>query len=77
MYENNIGCVVNQSDNNNTKPVGIITERGIVRILGSLKPSLLQTPLHNIMSKPLVNVSINSSVRDLSLVHMSICIYIQ
>ncbi|MGC2680849.1 MAG: CBS domain-containing protein, partial [Candidatus Nitrosopolaris sp.] len=32
--------------------------------LGSLKPSLLQTPLHDIMSKPLVNVSINSSVRD-------------
>jgi CBS domain-containing protein len=77
MYENNIGCVVSQSDNNNTKPVGIITERDIVRILGSLKPSLLQTPLHNIMSKPLVNVSINSSVIDLSLVHMSICSYIQ
>ena len=66
MYENNIGCIiiVNQSDNNNTKPVGIITERDIVRLLGSLKPSLLQTPLHDIMSKPLVNVSINSSVRD-------------
>jgi CBS domain-containing protein len=33
MYENNIGCViiVNQSDNNNTKPVGIITERDTVR----------------------------------------------
>jgi CBS domain-containing protein len=66
MYENNIGCViiVNQSDNNNIKPVGIITERDIVRMLGSLKPSLLQTPLRDIMSKPLVNVSINSSVRD-------------
>jgi len=66
MYENNIGCViiVSQSDNNNTKPVGIITERDIVRILGSLKPSLLQTRLRDIMSKPLVNVSINSSVRD-------------
>ena len=66
MYENNIGCIiiVNQSDNNKIKPVGIITERDIVRMLGSLKPSLLQTPLRDIMSKPLVNVSINSSVRD-------------
>jgi CBS domain-containing protein len=66
MYENNIGSIiiVNQSDNNNPKPVGIITERDIVRMLGSLKTSLLQTPLRNIMSKPLVNVSINSSVRD-------------
>jgi CBS domain-containing protein len=66
MYENNIGSIiiVNQSDNDNPKPVGIITERDIVRMLGSLKTSLLQTPLRNIMSKPLVNVSINSSVRD-------------
>ena len=49
MYENNIGCIViiNQSDNNNTKPA-----------------SLLQTSLRDIMSKPLINVSINSSVRD-------------
>jgi CBS domain-containing protein len=65
MCENNIGCiVVVKSDNNNTKPVGIITERDIVRMLGSLKPSLLHIPLRDIMSKPLVNVSINSSVRD-------------
>jgi CBS domain-containing protein len=66
MYENNIGCIiiVNQSDNNNPKPVGTITQRDIVRMLGPLKPSLLQTPLRDIMSKPLVNVSINSSVRD-------------
>ena len=58
MYENNIGCIiiVNQSHNNNTKPVGIITERDIVRMLGSMKPSLLQTPLRDMMSKPLVNV---------------------
>ena len=64
MYENNIGCIVIVKSDNNTKPVGIIKERDIVRMLGSLKPSLLQTPLRDIMSKPLVNVSINSSVRD-------------
>jgi CBS domain-containing protein len=66
MYENNIGSIiiVKKDDKNNTKPVGIITERDVVRLLGSLNPSLLQTPLHDIMSKPLVNVSINSSIRD-------------
>jgi len=64
MHENNIGCIVIVKSDKNTKPVGIITEREIVRMLGSLKPSLLQTPLRDIMSKPLVNVSINSSVRD-------------
>jgi CBS domain-containing protein len=66
MHENNIGSIiiVKKDDKNNTKPVGIITERDVVRLLGSLNPPLLQTPLRDIMSKPLVNVSINSSVRD-------------
>ena len=66
MHENDIGSIiiVKKDDKNNTKPIGIITERDVVRLLGSLNPSLLQTPLHDIMSKPLINVSINSSVRD-------------
>jgi CBS domain-containing protein len=63
MYENNIGSIIIVMQND-TKPVGIITERDVVRLLGSLKPSLLQTPLREIMSKPLVKISINSSVRD-------------
>ena len=63
MYENNIGCIIIVKQND-IKPVGIITERDVVRLLGSLKPSLLQTPLREIMSKPLVKISINSSVRD-------------
>jgi len=66
MSENNIGSIiiVKKDDKNNTKPVGIITERDVVRLLGSLNSPLLQTPLRDIMSKPLVNVSINSSIRD-------------
>jgi CBS domain-containing protein len=66
MHENNIGSViiVKQDDKNNIKPAGIITERDVVRLLGSLNPSLLQIPLHDIMSKPLINISINSSVKD-------------
>ena len=66
MYENNIGCVVIVSKNsaNSEKPIGIITETDVVRLLGSLKPSLLQTPSHEIMSKPLITISINSSIKD-------------
>ena len=66
MHENNIGSViiVKKDDKNNIKPVGIITERDVVRLLGSLNPSLLQIPLREIMSKPLINISINSSVKD-------------
>ena len=47
MHENNIGCVVIVSKNgaNSEKPIGIITERDVVRLLGSLNPSLLQTPV--------------------------------
>jgi CBS domain-containing protein len=66
MHENNIGSViiVKKDDKNNIKPVGIITERDVVRLLGSLNPSLLQIPLRDIMKKPLINISINSSIKD-------------
>ena len=66
MHENDIGSIiiVKMDDKNNAEPIGIITERDIVRLLGSLNPSSLQTPLRDIMSKPLINVSINSAIRD-------------
>ena len=66
MHENNIGCVVIVSKNgaNSEKLIGIITERDVVRLLGSLNPSLLQTALQEIMSKPLITISINSSIKD-------------
>jgi CBS domain-containing protein len=66
MHENNIGCVVIFSKNgpNSEKPTGIITERDVVRLLGSLNPTLLQTPLRDIMSKPLITISIDSSIKD-------------
>jgi CBS domain-containing protein len=65
MHENNIGCVVivSKGDSNSEKPIGIITERDVVRLLG-LNPSLLQTPLHDIMSKPLITITIESSFKD-------------
>ena len=66
MHENNIGCVVivNKNGANSGNPIGIITERDVVRLLGSLNPSLLQTPLHEIISKPLITISLNSSIKD-------------
>ncbi|MDP9287531.1 MAG: CBS domain-containing protein [Thermoproteota archaeon] len=62
MHENNIGCVIIVKKDD--KPIGIITERDVVRLLGSLNPSLLQIPLRDIMSKPVITISINSSLRD-------------
>ena len=62
MNENSIGCVIIVKKDD--KPIGIITERDVVRLLGSLNPSLLQIPLRDIMSKPVITISINSSLRD-------------
>jgi CBS domain-containing protein len=66
MHENNLGSVVivSKTGANYEKPIGIITERDVVRMLGSLNPSLLQSPLGDIMSKPLITISINSSITD-------------
>jgi CBS domain-containing protein len=66
MYENNIGCVVILGKDGATseKPTGIVTERDVVRLLGTLNPALLQTPIRDVMSKPLITISIQSSIID-------------
>jgi|SRR5829696_890954 len=65
MNENNIGSViVIKSIDGNNQAVGIITERDVVRILGLLQTSLLQIPLRELMSKPLVTLQPNNSIKD-------------
>ena len=65
MNENNIGSVIiiKIIDGNN-QAVGIITERDVVRILGLLQTSLLPAPLREHMSKPLVTLRSNNSIKD-------------
>ena len=64
MRDNDIGCivVVNVQDNEKT-PVGIITERDIIRILGQMGIEF-RTPLTKFMSKPIVSIRPNSSIKD-------------
>lgn len=50
MSANNVVCVIIVTRSNNRSPVGIITERDIVEILGKLNAVLLQAPLRIIMS---------------------------
>jgi CBS domain-containing protein len=66
MHDNNIGSViiVTNGHEKDNKPVGIVTERDVVRLLGSLNPSLLQNPLNSIMSKPVITLQVKSSIRD-------------
>lgn len=64
MYTNNIGSVIIVSHDRNCRPLGIITERDVVRIFGKLDPNLLQTPLSTLMSKPIINVIESASIND-------------
>ena len=64
MYANDIGCVIIVTRARDRVPVGIITERDVVRVLGELNPALLQTPLRMLMSKPLITIEQSASIND-------------
>ena len=64
MLASDIGCVIIVTHNKEPTPVGIITERDIVRILGKLNPDLLQTPLRELMSKPVITIEQTASIND-------------
>jgi CBS domain-containing protein len=58
MYENNIGClVVTKRTVSGLVPVGIITERDIVKIIGSTDLFIGQAAIREFMSSPLITVN--------------------
>jgi CBS domain-containing protein len=64
MIDNNIGSVVVIENNENKNPVGIITERDIVRIISAFSLADLEVPIRELMSSPLITLSKNTSVLD-------------
>jgi hypothetical protein len=63
MYENDIGClVIVKRKMAGLFPVGIITERDIVWIIGSTPLFVGQAAIREFMSSPLVTVSPNTSL---------------
>jgi len=62
MAKHRIGSVVVvEGKNNNNKPVGIITERDIIKKVSALNKSADQIAVRSLMSSPLITVkSINS-----------------
>jgi len=65
MIDNNIGSVVIIDDNSERKnPVGIVTERDVVRIVSTFSLADLQVPVRKLMSFPLITLSQNASVLD-------------
>jgi CBS domain-containing protein len=64
MDDNDIGSVVIVKRQDKEQiPVGIITERDIVRTLGR-RAGDLKEPLNTFMSKPIITIQSNSSARD-------------
>jgi len=69
MYENKIGSIVILKDTiydnaEDKRPIGIVTERDIVRLIGHSDPLLIDAPVREVMSSPLITINPNSSIRD-------------
>ncbi len=66
MYENDIGSIVivKRTVDDANKPVGIITERDIVHQIGLSELFVVQAPIRQIMSTPLVTIEPNNPIRD-------------
>ena len=64
MTENNIGSVVIVGNADASRPVGIITERDIVRIAGVEQALTLQMAARDAMSKPVITIDATSSIKD-------------
>jgi CBS domain-containing protein len=65
MSDHDIGCVVVVKRLvGGNKPIGIITERDIVREIGTSDLILAQKPIRELMKYPLVTISPNTSIKE-------------
>ena|SRR5919198_1999503 len=65
MYENDIGSIViTKRTIEGIKPIGILTERDIVRLIGTSELFTVQTVVREIMKYPLITIDSNRSVSD-------------
>jgi CBS domain-containing protein len=64
MADNNIGSVVIVKSADAGLPVGIITERDIVRLAGADQALTLQIPARDVMSRPVITIDAMSSIKD-------------
>ena len=72
MYQHNIGglVVLMDTSNNETaeidKPIGIITERDIARLVAFSSNLSTYTAISEVMSKPLITINQNSSIKEVT-----------
>jgi CBS domain-containing protein len=62
MVKHRIGSVIVVKDNDNKKPLGIITERDIIKKVSAQNKSADQVAVRHIMSSPLVTVKSIDSI---------------
>ncbi|HEX6671032.1 MAG TPA: CBS domain-containing protein [Nitrososphaeraceae archaeon] len=72
MYQHNIGGLIVLMDTSNNenaeidKPIGIITERDIARLVAFSSNLSTDTPTSELMSRPLITINQKSSIKDAS-----------
>ncbi|MGH9974753.1 MAG: CBS domain-containing protein [Nitrososphaeraceae archaeon] len=64
IHQNNIGSIIIVDNERDGRSVGIIPERDTACVLSELQPWLMNAPLRSIMSKPLVTIHTNASLKD-------------
>jgi signal-transduction protein with cAMP-binding, CBS, and nucleotidyltransferase domain len=71
MYQNKNGSMlilkknaIDDDKSDDKKPIGIVTERDIVRLMGSSDMSLDNVPVGELMSVPLITINPNNSIKD-------------
>ena len=64
MSNNSNECVVIVDDLNTRKPLGIITESDIKKIIGKLDRHQLQNPIKHHRSRPLITLSAQATVAE-------------
>ena len=64
MSDNDIGSVIIIDNHENRNPVGIVTERDVLRILDSLKTWFNADTYQNLMSHPVVPLSMQATISD-------------
>src|SRR5690606_27540872 len=64
MFDNNIGSVIIVDNYESNNPVGVITERDIIRILSTTQLGNFQMPVSELMSHPIITLSSKSSILD-------------
>jgi CBS domain-containing protein len=64
MTDNNIGSVIIVKNADANRPVGIITERDIVRMAAADQVLTLQFSARDMMSEPVITIDATSSIKD-------------